>query len=60
MRKIAFMLLASVTIILASCGNGATKEEQKDSTAVDSVKVDTTVVAEPVDTTKEAEPIVKE
>jgi len=36
MKKITFMLLASATIFLASCGNGAEKTETTttDSTAV--------------------------
>jgi ABC-type oligopeptide transport system substrate-binding subunit len=58
MKKITFMLFASATIFLASCGNGAEKTETTttDSTVVccDSTKstVDSTATKATVDTTK--------
>lgn len=58
MKKITFMLLASATIFLASCGNGAEKTETPttDSTAVccDSTATtcDSAATTATVDTTK--------
>lgn len=55
MKKIAFMLLASATIFLASCGNGAEKTETTttDSTSVvvDSTATTCDTCATAVDTT---------
>lgn len=58
MKKIALMLLASATIFLASCGNGAEKTETPttDSTAVavdsTATTVDSAASTATVDTTK--------
>lgn len=54
MKKIAFMLLASATIFLASCDNGAEKTETTttDSTAVSCDSTATNCDSTCVDTTK--------
>jgi ABC-type oligopeptide transport system substrate-binding subunit len=49
MKKITFMLFASATIFLASCGNGAEKTE---TTTTDSTNVVDSATKATVDTTK--------
>ncbi len=44
MKKIAIVLLASISLTLASCGGGSEKVESTDSTKV-AVSVDTTCAA---------------